>query len=389
METDMHAFIDGHRGAMRAFLKEIVLIQSGTTNKAGVDRVCRMISELFQSMDVNVEYVAQETFGDLLVVTTPACCDGRNIIVTGHMDTVFPADTHFNWYHEDENYAYGPGVIDMKGGLVVGIFALKALAEAGRLQDMPLTFVFNSEEEVGSPVSTEVISAAARKSAMGFVLECGGMQGEVVTGRKGKVGLTLIARGQAGHAAYGCDNKSSAVLALAHRIIALEALNSACKGLTVNVGRITGGIGPNTIPESAEAEVDVRFSTFEEKRFFEERLDEILAAPAMAGTDVIARISGQRPPMEQNEENRALYRVVAEAAEALNLPVKEEYRWGVSDANTIAAAGTPVIDGLGPIGRHDHSDREYMVIESLYERCHLFAATLDSCWRLFEAGSLF
>jgi len=388
-EQRLIAYLAGQAPGMLALLKEMVLIQSGTFNKTGTDRVAELIRRTLDPLPLSIESFPQKGYGDILVASTPAAGSTNNILIIGHTDTVFPEDTAFNGWREDNHRVYGPGVIDMKGGLVLGIFALKALNACGRLQNLPVRFVFNTDEEAGSPVSGPIISAEAQKSVMAFLLECGGMQGEVVTGRKGRIGLQLNVGGQAGHAAFATTDKASAILELAHIIIRLEALNGLKPGLTVNVGKIRGGIGPNSVAESAWAAVDVRFKNRNEANFFHSRLDDIITTPSIPETRVRVDNAPSRPPMEQSPGNRSLYKVAEIQARKLRLEIRESYRQGVSDANIIAAAGTPVLDGLGPIGELDHSDQEYMQKDSLVRRCQLFALTLLNCWELNQSGRLF
>ena len=305
------------------------------------------------------------------------------------MDTIFPEGSSFNGWRMDEERFYGPGVIDMKGGLIVGIFALKALAALGLLKDLPVTWLFNSEEEVGSPVSRTLFRAEAGRAAMAFVLECGGMKGEVVTGRKGRVGLKLTACGQAGHAAKVVEGKKSAILDLAHAIIGLEGLNGSFAGVSVNVGQTAGGIVPNSVPEEAWAAVDVRFPSAGGFSFIQSHLEALMEKCRAAGMTLAVEIVSRTPFMEATEGNKALYAVIAGEAAKMGLQVETEFRGGVSDANTIAEAGTPVIDGLGPLGAHDHSDREYVIRESLVQRSVLFALSLVAAWRRYETGTLF
>ncbi len=389
MSASLIKSITAQSADMLALLKDLVLIQSGTYNKTGVDHVGCCIASQFQNSVFSVETKAHDKYGDMLLVSSPACGRHDNILLVGHMDTVFPADTHFTDWHEGNNKVIGPGVIDMKGGLVVGIYALKALAAEGLIEHLPIKFLFNSEEEVGSPASDSWIEAQARRSAMAFVLECGGMDGQIVTGRKGRLGLTIEVAGQAGHAATITKNKASAILALAHHIVALEALNTGRSGLTVNVGQIQGGMGPNSVPEKAWAAVDVRYLNTKEKTGFQQSLDDIITRPVVQGTHTSVETVSDRPPMVQSDQNRALYKVAAQQAELLNIAIKEEVRAGASDANLIAAQDTPVLDGLGPIGDCDHSDREYMFIDSLVQRCQLLTLTILDCWQRFQTGNLF
>ena len=386
--SNLTASLQGQEEAMADALKRLVLIQSGTHNKAGVDRLCRAVCDLLEPLPLERRIIPQEKYGDMLIASAPGGAEPR-ILLAGHMDTIFPADSPFNGWREDDRFFYGPGVIDMKGGLVAGIFALKALAALGLLRELPVTWLFNSEEEVGSPVSRSLFRAEAGRAAMAFVLECGGMRGQVVTGRKGRLGLRLFARGRAGHAAKVVAGKKSAILDLSRIIVELEEMNGLFPGVSVNVGQVAGGIVPNCVPENACAEIDVRFPSNEGAAFFHERLDGLMERRKAAGMELSVETVSETPVMEATAGNKALFAVVAEEARKLDIPILEHFRAGVSDANTIAQAGTPVIDGLGPIGEHDHSDREYMVRESLRQRSALLALSLAAAWRKYAAGTLF
>jgi glutamate carboxypeptidase len=374
---------------MHDALKRLVLIPSGTYNKAGVDRVCRAVCEMLEPLPLERRIIPQEQYGDMLIASAPAGGAGPRILLAGHMDTIFPADSPFNGWREDDRFFYGPGVIDMKGGLVTGIFALKALATLGLLQGLPVTWLFNSEEEIGSPASRPLFRHEAGRAAMAFVLECGGMRGEVATGRKGRLGLRLSARGRAGHAAKVVEGKKSAILDMARVIVELEEVNGRYPGVSVNVGRMAGGVVPNSVPEEAWAAIDIRSPSAEGMSFFREFLDGLMKRSEAAGMELAVEIVSETPVMEATAGNKALFAVVAGEARRLEVPIVEHFRAGASDANTIAEAGTPVIDGLGPLGEHDHSDREYVVRESLRQRSALLALSLVAAWQRYEAGTLF
>jgi glutamate carboxypeptidase len=384
------AFLKTHHQEMFSLLEEMVRIQSGTYNKAGVDRVGRLILSVFQPHAVSCRTVGQESFGNHLVVRS--LCEepfDKQILLTGHMDTVFPEDTGFTGYKEDSARAYGPGVIDMKGGLVAGIFALKALDSKTLLKKMPLTFIFNSDEEIGSPGSKALIQQEATKSAFAFVLETGGRNGEIVTGRKGNLSLKLSIKGKAGHAAFAGKEKASAVLELAHKIIAFESLNDPDRGITVNVGKVNGGIGPNTVADHALARIDFRFTKPPDKVTLENSISEITQRNDVPGTGSGFTVLSSRPPMPASAKNKNLFKAVQETAQSLGFSVAEEFRAGVSDANVIAGEDTPVIDGLGPIGAMDHSEDEYMIKASLLQRSSLIACALIDCWAKYRKGLLF
>ncbi|MEW5908827.1 MAG: M20 family metallopeptidase [Thermodesulfobacteriota bacterium] len=374
-------FLNSRKEEMFALLKEMVLIQSGSTNKKGVDSVAGLIRASFSENCVEYETIPQTELGNHLIVSS--CRPGREerqALLIGHMDTVYPDQPQFQWFKEDENYIYGPGVIDMKGGLVAGIYAVKALEDSGWLERIPVTFFLNSDEEIGSVSSKDRIRKEAKKSLFAFVLECAGENGEIVTGRKGNLRLKLDVQGRSGHAAFAGAEKGSAILELAHKIIALEFLNDHKNGITLNAGKIEGGIGPNTVPSSASAFVDVRFKTTADLDFLEKQFSQIQNNQKTAHTKCRIEKIGGRPPMEQSPMNRHLFHMIQTVARRFNITVAEEYRKGVSDANTVAQEQVPVVDGLGPIGSGDHSEEERMLKESLVPRTALIACSLIELW---------
>lgn len=378
--------LESREGEMFSLLKELVLIQSGSYHKAGVDAVAEKIREILEDGSISVRIIEQKKHGNHLVVTTPPASKGeKGLLIVGHMDTVFPENTPFRWYREDEENVYGPGVIDMKGGLVAGIFALKALEDVGVLEKIPIRFVFNSDEEIGSPTSRDLIRRMADESYCGFVLECGAPDGGIVTGRKGKIGLTLTTRGSAGHAAQAGRDKSSAVLCLSHKVIMLEAMNDPDQGVSVNVGTIKGGIGDNTVAEEATAGVDIRYLQPPQRGEILSRVDTVVKTSKVPGGTGKMEITSERPPMPVTERNRELFTILRKQAERIGISIKEELRSGVSDANIIAERGIPVLDGLGPIGGRDHSDKEYMIKKSLLPRTQLFALTLVAAWDYYSS----
>jgi glutamate carboxypeptidase len=372
-------------------LSQLVELSSHSRDPQGVKGVAQALVAALAPCGLDCEVVPGNGYGDHLVFRTAACAasTARPIVLIGHMDTVFPADHPFRACREEGDRLLGPGVIDMKGGLVVVVQALRALARCHLLARIPLVFIANSDEEVGSPSSRALITREARRCACALVFECGGLQGQVVTGRKGKLSYRLQVQGSAGHAAFvAAGTKASAILALAHLVVELEALNDSAQGVSVNVGVIQGGIGPNTVPAQAEALVDTRMVSPAAALELERRIQRLMANSRVPGTRARAEVVSRREPMPESPGNRKLYQVVARAARTLDQPIREEFRSGVSDANTVAACGRPVLDGLGPIGDHDHSEQEYMVKDSLPQRSRLAAVSLLEIWRDLQRGAL-
>lgn len=377
---EIQARVAAREGEALAVLERLVRIQSGSLNKPGLDRMAETLARELETVLPDARILPFAEYGNMVqaqnLVQAQAGC---GLLLVGHMDTVFPEDTAFTDFRRDARKCYGPGVYDMKGGLVVALFALKALHDLGLLQEIPVTMLCNSEEEIGSPGSWGWIAEHARECKAALVFEGGGLRREVVSARKGRLGMRLTVQGRAGHAARG-GPKASAVLELAHKIIELEALNDGSE-VTVNVGRIEGGIGPNSVPESAGALVDIRFLTLRGQQQVRQSIAGIMEQTRTAGTSCTVRVTGGRPPMPRCEGNQRLWELARSQAALLGQDLPEELRFGVSDANIIAQEGAPVLDGFGPLGDLDHSDREYILASSIAERAVLTAAVLVGLWR--------
>jgi glutamate carboxypeptidase len=381
MKESLVAFVEKGESDQFRLLEQLVLQQSFSRFKAGVDAVGRRIAASLQGTGMVLDVVRESEVGDQLVFRSPAYRPGLPaLLLIGHMDTVYPVDSLFNWYKDDGSKVFGPGVIDMKGGLVTAIFAVKALAACGLLEKIPLTFICNSDEEIGSPASGPLIRTEADRSLLALGFECGGLNGEIVTGRKGKAGFLLAVKGRAGHAAFAGSEKASAILELAHKIIALEGLNDYQRKIVVNVGVIKGGIGPNTVADSAVAEIDTRFLVLADAEDTAAKIEQIAMECSVPGTWAELHSTPARLPMVQTATNKELFQLISREADMLGLPCREELRSGVSDVNVIAEAGIPVVDGMGPVGDCDHSEREYMVRGSLPARTKLAALSILSSW---------
>jgi glutamate carboxypeptidase len=292
---------------------------------------------------------------------------------------VYPPDTFDSGVVLQGSYLLGPGVADMKGGIVVMVGTLWALDRLNVLPGIPLLLAFNGDEEIGSPRSGKMLMELARSSRLGLVFECGGPEGSVVTARRGLHRYRLEIGGEAGHAGNHSGDKKSALVELAHRILELEALNDPEAGLSVNVGRVSGGSAANVIPGKAEAEFEVRFSEQRQSDEIEERMRALTNSPYHSSLMVHATRSHSRPVMARTSATPRLYQEAARIAGKIQISLSEESRGGASDANLLAASGLPTIDGLGPIGEMDHSENERILKDSLFQRVELLVHLL---WNL-------
>jgi len=272
----------------------------------------------------------------------------------------------------------GPGVNDMKGGLTVLIWALRVLARCGLLDGFSLVCLFNADEEVGSPTSTALFTAMAGRASHALVFEAGGPEGTVVTTRKGVARYRLEIAGKPAH--FGClkGAKTSALLEMAHKILAIESLNEPDASLVANVGWAQGGLAANAVAANAAMEFEVRYWTPDVEARAVRAIEEAASHPRVPGCRLTLSRLSYRPPLQPSAGSRALFDRIREIAGRLNQNVAEEKRGGVSDANWLSHAGISTIDGLGPLGDLDFTDQEYIVKETLFQRIELTAHLLLS-----------
>ncbi|GIP34096.1 M20 family metallopeptidase [Paenibacillus sp. J2TS4] len=361
-------------------LEESVNMDSPSESKLHGDRMSDWYADLLRRLiGGQVDRLANETYGDPLICTVGN--GARRILLIGHYDTVWPeGEAVKRPFRIHEGKAYGPGVYDMKCGLLQAIFAIKALQEQGRFpEDKTLVFFINSDEEIGSPTSRQRMEEQARLSEVAFVLEPPlEPTGALKTSRKGSGRYKMVIQGVSAHAGVDPQKGISAIQELSYQIQRLHELTDYNLGTTVNVGIVQGGIGSNVVADRAEAEIDVRVQTAEEA----ERVEAALFAlrPIMQGTRVTLTGRMTRPPMERTEQIAELYRLAHRiGTEELGLTMSEASTGGVSDGNFTAACGTPTLDGLGARGDYAHSPDEYVVLEEIPRRSALLARLIELC----------
>lgn len=360
--------------AMLALLQRLVETESPSSDKAAVERVGVIVAEACQRLGATVEVVANAEAGDHLIAHWNAHQSAPPILLLHHMDTVFPLGTLARMpFRTQGDKTYGPGVLDMKGGIVITLAALEALREAGQL-NRPVTALFTSDEETGSATSRALIERLAAQSALALVMESGLESGAIKVWRKGVGDFTVRVRGRAAHAGGEHEKGRSAIRELAYQILEIEKLTDYRAGTTVNVGVIRGGTVTNVVPEEAVAEGDIRILVPEEA----ERIEAALRAlkPAFPDTQVEVTVSFNRPPLPFNAINQAALERARAIAAAEGIKLEAGGSGGGSDGNFVAPLGVPVLDGLGAVGADYHSEREWIYTESLASRARLLSALL-------------
>ena len=371
---DIHAFVHDNRAEIPALLREMVTTSSFTHDKAGIDAVGRIVTE-HMPPGFEHEHVPNPNGGDHHVFTHPRG-GTLPVVLAGHLDTIEVDTPGAPTLTEEGDCLLGPGVNDMKGGVTVILWALKALEASGLLKDLPVTCVFNGDEEQGSPDSCRLFTGMRGRASVGLVFECGGPAGTVVTQRKGITRWRLDIRGQACHFGNLRGPKVSAVEEMARKTLAVEALNRADGSVVANVGRAEGGLLANTVAAHASMDFECRYWRADLEDEVRTTVEDLAASVDVPGCTTELTTLSRRPPMDPSPEARRLFDLVLETAEGLGQRIVEEKRGGVSDACWLAHVGVPTIDGLGPLGDKDHSPDEYILTRSLFDRIELAARLL-------------
>jgi len=365
---------------MEKILRPLVEQNSFTDNVEGGRAVGELLRQgAFAIEGLRCAVHPSTRYADHLVFTSDGARGASSIALVGHLDTVFPPGT-FEGYRRDGTLARGPGVLDMKGGLVVVAFALRAVAETIGLGAIPsIKLVVVADEEVGSPEGYRVIQEAARGSSSALVFEAGRKADAIITRRKGTAAITAVATGKAAHAGANHRDGANAIWALCRFIDGAQKLTHYDRGVTVNCGKISGGQGKNTVPDHAEALFDARFAARADAEQLIAALHEVAAdaGRSLEGTSV--RIEGgiARMPLERSEASAALFRAYGDCARASGLGDGEAALiGGGSDASTTSDLGIPSIDGLGPRGTGFHTKDELIEVDSLVPKAQALARFL-------------
>jgi glutamate carboxypeptidase len=376
------AYFNERRDEIVSTIRELVEIESPSDNKAAVDRVAEVVAHKFSRLGSEVRVHPAKSFGNHLQVDF-AGKSAKPVLLLGHYDTVYPLGTLATMpCRAVDNKLTGPGVLDMKSGIALMLHALAALQDwhkeaAHGALPRPVTVLLVSDEEVGSDSSRSITESLAKKAAAVLVLEPSyGFQGDVKTARKGVGEYLIKVTGKASHAGLDFEKGANAILELARQIDRVSAFTELKKGLTVNVGIVSGGSRTNVVPADAAAQVDVRIARMQDAAGIDKKMRSLRPFNRKCKIAVTGGIN--RPPMERTAGVAALYAQAVGIARGLGWKLGEAAVGGGSDGNFTAGLGIPTLDGLGGVGDGAHATHEHILISELPRRAALVAGLIEA-----------
>ncbi|MEL6375082.1 MAG: M20 family metallopeptidase [Pseudomonadota bacterium] len=376
-ETEITTWLAGQHEAMVDLLAEVVNIDSGSYDKAGVDEVGQRFVAFFDGHDMPTEIEQHETYGDAIHVqldTKPT--NEKPILLMGHRDTVFSkGEAGRRPFKIVDGIAHGPGVSDMKAGLVMNAFVLAAFKKFGS-NPAPLRGLITSDEEIASPSSRPIIERVARESRCVFNAEPSRPTGAVVTGRKGGVFMRLTVEGKAAHSGGNFEKGISAIGDMAHRIVAIHALTDVPAGITLNVGIVQGGTSVNMTAPTCEARIDMRYVEPEQRVATLDALCQIAEATHIEGATAKLEVLGEFLPLVQSADGEAMFENYQRAAQAVGVSITGEFSGGCADSGFTAGVGCPTLCSMGPVGGNAHTPEEFMDVSSLVPRAQALALAI-------------
>lgn len=377
-DAEILQWISSRQDDMISMLSTLVNVDSGSYDKAGVDAVGAHLSRFFAEHGLKTAVRPVEHFGDTLLVGTAAArrdAGRHNILLMGHRDTVFgKGEAARRPFRIESGRAYGPGVADMKAGLVMNAFVLAAFQKFA--PDVPLVVMLTGDEEIGSRASLVHIEEEARFARAVFNAEPARPTGNFVSGRKGGFTYHFEISGKAAHAGINFTEGASAIGELAHKIAALHGLTDVQQGITLNVGLASGGSSSNTVAAKATGEVDVRFIDGQQRGRLIADIEAILGRATVPGTTTIFERRSESLPLAPTPKNAALSAIYREAAASLGFDVSGEFTGGCADSGIASSAGAPTVCATGPVGGKAHTEDEYILVETLSQRAAIVAASI-------------
>lgn len=377
--SDLLQHFTAQQNVMVNLLTELVNHESFTQDKEQVDSLGDFMEGQFNALGAEViERHPQTEVGDIVLAKWNPNAPGKPILFLVHIDTVWPTGTLAERpvRIEADGRLYGPGAIDMKGGITIALTALRGLRETGQFPQRPIYLLMTTDEEVGSKYSEDIIKETAQDCGLVLVMEPATKEGALKTWRKGIATYTLSIKGRPSHAGNAPEQGVNSVIEFAQQALAINQLNDLKNGTSVSVTMVNGGSAGNVIPERTEAYIDTRTTTVQTFNELDESLHKL--HPFIPGAVVNIRKNHYRPPMERRGE---VFEQARAIGERYGLTVREDGSGGGSDGNFTAAMGIPTLDGLGPQGDGLHALHEHVVISSLPQRAALIAGILKD-WQM-------
>ena len=369
------AWLAARQAEMVAQVRELVTRESPTHDKSSCDALCDYLAAGFRELGGKVTVNRQKTAGNHLQVDFAGPSGQRPLLLLGHYDTVYdPGTLKTMPWREEGGKLCGPGVFDMKAGIVQMMFAIRALREVQGGLPRPVTVWLVSDEEVGSDSSRSLTEKVASQCAPVLVCEPSGPGGALKTARKGVGGFTLKVKGRASHSGLDFEKGQSAIVELAHQIHAVSELTDLNRGITLNVGVIRGGTRTNVVAGEAVAEVDLRIARKSDGPIMERKVKALKPVNRNCKLEIEGGVN--RPPLERTKQVAELFAKAQKIAEALGFSLQEIAVGGGSDGNFTAGMGIPTLDGLGAVGDGAHATHEYVVAAELPRRAALLAGLI-------------
>lgn len=369
-------WLNAQQESMLSLMADLVNIDSNSFDKAGVDKVAARLRVFFDNHGIPYDTIPLTDHGDALRAVVSGGDGNKPILLCGHRDTVFATgEVEKRPFSTRDGKAFGPGVADMKPGLVINAFILAAFHKFGGHPN-PLIGLFTGDEEIGSPSSKDIIIAEAEKARLAFNSEPSRPSGNIVTQRKGGIFCHCAIKGVAAHSGGFFTEGRSAIQELAHKIQALHALTDLERGTTINVGLVRGGQSVNTVAAEASCDIDIRYQDTAERDDILTQVKTICEKVYVEDTSSSFSIRGEFQPLNPSAQSKELFALYQESAAQDDVIVEGEHSGGCADSGFIAAAGTPVICGVGPVGGNYHRPDEWMQIDSLAQRARFIANTI-------------
>ena len=362
---------------MIASAREMVVRESPSHNKQACDELCAHLAGEFACLGGEVKVHKQPAAGHHLQVSFAGPRRRAPVLLLGHFDTVYEVGTlnKMPW-SERNGRLHGPGIFDMKAGIVQMMFALWALREVVGELPRPVKLLLVSDEEVGSATSRAITEKLARQCAAVLVGEPSGPGGALKTARKGVGSFTLKVTGKAAHSGLDFEKGQSAILELAHQILAVSRLTDLKRGVTLNVGQVRGGTRTNVVADEAVAELDLRVTNMKHGAQMEQRVRELRPVNSKCRLAISGGIN--RPPLERSPMVVALFQRARQVAGELGFTLREIAVGGGSDGNFTAGIGVPTLDGLGAVGDGAHAAHEHVVAAEMPRRAALLAGLIQA-----------